>query len=445
MNQLRRLLRFTCTLACVPACDAKTTAPDAPSDASAMTCGNGSIDDGELCDPGTPTACAELGGTWNDGIAACRADCSGWNVSACVRVDPTQWETVKPAIRDPRWATARCNDGTPFDFNVQLAPEPSKVWVIHLEGGGACNDLSNQCSTRIAGNPALTTTSPRVDRELWVMPGSGIVSRDATINPTFATSNYVRATYCSSDQWTGATTERRPTSGDPVAGWYFSGHTNVSALLAMVEERYGLDDSDPETEVLFSGSSAGGFGAHFNAAVVEAALPESALRRRVRLLIDAGWLFDWIDPDPAPPDFFLGTATVQDAAVRQHARTFWGATFDPACETAVVEPSTCLYAPIWYPHVAARLPVLIQQSSIDAQFTSNHGIDPETQPAALAAWKQQAEDSLIHVSWLFSGDTPYHVLAAPDFGGLELGPAGSTFREVIGRFWADGAPERVEF
>lgn len=417
-------MRFTCTLACV------------------ASCGGG--EDGELCDTGTPIACAELGGTWNGGMA-CPAARSGWDVSACVRVNPTQWETVEPAIRDPRWATARCNDGTPFDFQIQLASESSKVWVIHLEGGGACNDLANQCSAR---DRVLTTTSPRVDRELSQTPGCCIQSRDATINPTFATANYVRATYCSSDQWEGATTDRRPSSGDPVNGWYFSGHTNVAALLAVVGERYGLDDSDPNTEVLFSGSSAGGFGAHSNAAVVEAALPKSAARRRVRLLIDAGWAFDWIDPDPAPPDFLLGDATVRDAAVWQQTRTFWGATFDPACEAAVVEPSTCFYGPVWYPHVAARLPVLIQQSSIDLAFTGSHRID-KTQPAALAAWRQQAKDSLVGVSWLFSGDTSYHVLADPvwgdTFGGLAVGPAGSTFREVLGRFWADGTPERVEF
>jgi O-palmitoleoyl-L-serine hydrolase len=432
MNPPRRLLGLAWTLACVAACgssDHRELCDTGPPTACA-----------ELCDTGPPTACAELGGTWNAGMA-CRADRGGWDVSACLRVDPTKWETVEPAIRDPRWATARCNDGTPFDFNVQLAPEPSKVWVIHLAGGGGCNDLTNQCSAR---DRVLTTTSPQVDRELSAIPGSGIVSRDATINPTFATANHVRATYCSSDQWAGATTDRRPSSGDPVAGWYFAGHTNVAALLAVVEERYGLDDSDPETEVLFSGSSAGGLGAHVNAALVEAALPAITARRRVRLLIDAGWHFDWIDPDPAPPDFLLGEATVRDAAVWQHTRAFWGATFDSACEAAVVEPSTCVYGPVWYPHVAARLPVLIQQSSIDAAFTGVHGIDA-TQPAALAAWQRQAEDSLVGVGWLFSGDTSYHVLADPGFGGLELGPAGSTLREVIGRFWADGAPERVEF
>jgi hypothetical protein len=233
-----------------------------------------------------------------------------------------------------------------------------------------------------------------------------------------------------------------------VTGWYFSGHTNVAAMLALLEERYGLDDTDPESEVLFTGSSAGAFGAHTNVASVEAALPASAARGHVRVFIDAGWMFDWSDPDPAPPDFLFGAATVPDADVWQHAREFWGATFDPACEAAVADPATCLYGPVWYPHVAARLPVLIQQSSIDLAFTGAHAIDA-AQPAALAAWQKQAEDSLAGVSWLFSGDSPYHVLADPTFGdvfgGLALGPSGSTLRDVLGRFWADGAPERVEF
>lgn len=378
-------------------------------------------------------------------MASCRADCGAWDVADCERSDPTRWETVEPAVRDPRWTAARCNDGSPFDFNVQLGPEPSRTWVIHLAGGAMCEDLGASCGDRPR---ALTTTSLQVDRELSTLPGSGIVSRDATRNPTFATANLVRATYCSSDQWSGATTERRPSSGDPVNGWYFAGRTNVAALLALLEERYGLDDADPQTEVLFTGSSAGAFGAHFNAAVVEAALPASAARHHIRLLIDGGWQFDWIDPDPAPPDFLLGKATVQDAAVWQHAREFWGATFDPVCEAAVDEPSTCLYGPVWYPHVAARLPLLIQQSLMDVAFTGSHGIG-EAEPAALAAWRLQAKASLADVDWLFSGDDSNHVLADPVngeiFGGLAQGPEGKTFGDVLGRFWADGVPERVEF
>jgi hypothetical protein len=101
-----------------------------------------------------------------------------------------------------------------FDFNLKFAPQRSKVWVIYLAGGGACDDLAAPCSAR---DRLLTTTSPERDRELSAMSVSGIGSSDAAVNPTFATANHVRATYCSSDFWAGAATDRRPSSGDPIA------------------------------------------------------------------------------------------------------------------------------------------------------------------------------------------------------------------------------------
>jgi len=52
------------------------------------------------------------------------------------------------------------------------------------------------------------------------------------------------------------------------------------------------------------------------------------------------------------------------------------------------------------------------------------------------------------VSGLFAGVVSYHVLVDSSYGdasgGLAHGPAGLTFREVIGGFWANGPPERVE-
>jgi hypothetical protein len=134
-------------------------------------------------------------------------------------------------------------------------------------------------------------------------------------------------------------------------------------------------------------------------------------------------------------------ATVADREVWRLARAFWGATFDPACESATTEPSTCFFGPVWYPHVSGRLPVLIQQSSIDSSFMGVHGL---MTGSPVAAWQAQVEATLVEVTWLHSGDTSYHVLGLSDQG-MSLGPAGSTLRQVVGRFWADGPPERVEF
>jgi hypothetical protein len=412
-----------------------TPSNDAGDDATPLTCGNGALEGEEVCD--APIACNELGATWSGGTAACRADCSGWDVAACTRADATRWETIEPATRDARWMTARCNDGTPFDVDVRLAATPSKQWVIYLQGGGFCDDNAHSCADREA---RLVTTTPRTDRQLAVLPTGGVTSQNPSVNP-LATANHVRANYCSSDFWSGATTDRRPTLGDRQAGWYFSGRAHVRAMLDVLEERYGLDDADPETQVLFTGSSAGGFGAHFNIAAVGEALPATTARGDLRLFVDAGWMHDWIDPDPAPPAYFFGEATVPDAEVWQRARTFWGGTFDPACEAAVAEPARCLYGAVWYAHVT--VPVLVNQSSFDAVFTGEHRI-PDPPNATAAAWRAGVEASMASIAWLFSGDLSYHVLTTTD-AGLTRGPAGSTLADVLGRFWADGAPERVEF
>ena len=411
-------MRITACLVAVQilaACGGSDSAPPSPDTAPACECAE--------------VACTELGATWSGGTATCRADC-GHDVSACTRVDTTSWEAVEPATRG--FPEARCNDGTPFDFIVRLAATPTKTWVIHLEGGGFCDDNGNSCAQRPLD---LRSTSPQTDRELVVATPGGVLSRTA-INP-LAAANHVRATYCSSDFYAGATTERRPTLGDPAAGWYFSGHANVAAMFAVLERDYGLDDGDAATEVLFTGSSAGGFGVHFNAAQVTSALGGVASRGKLRLVVDAGWMTDWDDPAHR-----IGAATEPDAEVWKRARALWGATFDPACEASNAEPSLCLYG-YWYPHVAARGPVLVQQSSIDAVFTNLHGIAPMPSPA-LAEWKRSVEMSLAVVAWLFSGDVSYHVLTPSD-AGMGRGPAGSTLSLVLGRFWADGPPERVEF
>ena len=382
-----------------------------------------------------PVECTTLGGTWSGGMASCRD--GGRDVSACTRVDTTSWENVEPAARG--FADARCNDGTPFDFVVRLAATPSKRWVIHLEGGGFCDDTANSCAERPLD---LQTTSPLTDRQLAAANFGGVLSRNA-INP-LADANHVRATYCTSDFYAGSTTERRPTLGDPVNGWYFSGHANVAAMFAVLERDYGLDDTDPASAVLFSGSSAGAFGVHFNAAQVTSALAGIASRGQLRLFVDAGWLTAWADPDPAPPAYYFGDATVPDVEVWQRARDVWGATFDPACEAANAEPWRCGLGDVWYPYVAARGPLLVQQSTADAVFTDAHAIDTTAPNPTLAAWRTQVKATLGAPTWLFSGDASYHVLSTSDQG-LSRGPAGATLSQVLAQFWADDTPRRVQF
>ena len=412
--------------------------PDAaPPDGGAGTdgaiplhCGDHAVDPDEVCD-GDARACADLGASFGGGTAPCRADCRGWDPAGCTLANAGRFEAVKPAERDPKWGIARCNDGTPFSFVVRLASPATDRWVIYLEGGVYCDDDSFACASR---DPYLTSTLPFADRALGPVPFTGLFGTNPAANPDFAQANQVVAHYCSSDFWAGETTDRRPSSG---GSWYFSGHAAVDAMIEVLAERYGLDDERAGLRVLFGGGSAGAFGGHFNASRVIRALPATASAGRLMLLVDAGWMTDWDDPAHR-----LGSATTRDRDVWSRARTFWGATFDPACEAANAEPVDCFFGPGWYPHVSAALPTLVQQCSIDQSFTMVHNLQP-TDPAA-QTWHSQVAASLAPVRWLFSGTQSYHMLGIDD-STMTYGPAGHTFAQTLHDFWAGAAAERVVF
>jgi hypothetical protein len=400
--------------------------PDAPS------CGDGVVSGDEVCD-GAAQACVDLGGSWSAGTAPCRSDCRGWDPGECTLAAPGYVESVKPAMRDPRWEDARCNDGLPFSFVVRVAPD-SETWMIYLEGGVFCDDFVFACDER---DVRLTTTSPLPDRATAPNIFGGLASDDPSVNPDFAGANMVFARYCSSDMWSGATTERRPSSGHP-DGWYFSGRRNVAAMFEILVERYGLSDSSPDLRVLFGGGSAGSHGAHFNAETAESILPGAAAGGRLMIFNDAGWMFDWDEPE-----YRMQGVGVSDREAWRLARDFWGGAFDAACEAAHDDPIDCFFGPGWYATLSARLPVFVQQSRQDSSYgVMLHGVMPGT--PGMDEWQAQAEASLAGVAWLHSGSATYHVLALAD-DGLGVGPPGSTLGEMVSRFWNGSAPERVLF
>lgn len=431
----------------------KPTAPAAPSSITATAIEiPTAIPSPTFTPPALPAIpCSELGGLWTGGTAAPRADGSGYDVSGCERPVPMrQAEMVKPAERDAeRWGAARCNDGTPFGFSLQLSPSgQSREWVIFLEGGGFCDDNALSCSTR---GKKLSSTPKADDRSSVTIEQRGIFNRDASRNPTFYDANFVFAHYCSSDGWSGATAEKRPTQADP-GGWYFSGRLNVRAMIEILIQRYGLDDADPQTRVLFAGSSAGGIGVEVNADTLAGLLPRAAAEGRLRLLDDGGFIPDFDDPAYRP-----GEADVPIRELIIAGYDFWGAKLNPMCEAAQKQtgehPGRCFLSAVVYPYIANQssglgLPLLIQYSSIDQYAIELHGIDDRSDPAdaaALERWRANTLAELEGIAWVFSGGArPYHTVLLSDEK-MHIGPEGKTFIEVLARFWGSGAPERVIF
>jgi hypothetical protein len=400
----------------------------------------------------TPSVnCTSLGSTWTGGVAFMTAR-GVYDVSGCTR--PTSGikaETVKPAARDAnQWSGARCNDGTPFSISMQLSPfGASNDWVVFLQGGAFCDDNVGLCSAR---DHSLTTTSPQPDRALTnLQASSGIFSRNANTNPALYTANFVYAMYCSSDAWSGATTVRRPTTGSP-NGWYFSGRINVHALFEILAQRYGLDDTNPATRVLFAGESAGAAGVQTNADLAVDVLPNTAQNGRLKLVGDAGFLVPFEYPNYPP-----GNSTMTLEETLKQGYGFWGAQTLQLCEQAQIQagehPGKCFFSGVNYQYISEAppqglgLPVLQATSSIDSFYLQVFHIDTNN-PAdlpALNSWRTLVLNTMTGMDWVFSGgDHAYHVILIPGES-WSYGPPGDSFREVLGRFWQGMTPERVIF
>lgn len=410
----------------------------------------------KLCDPTKPPVlCSALASTWTSGTASCREDASGYDVSLCERPYPMPYgELVKPGLRDSaRWKDARCNDGSPFAFEVELSKTGSDEWVIWLEGGGFCDDNAKSCADR---SSYLMGTIPGDDKTLMTFEKTaGIFNRSELINETFHNANFVYAHYCSSDIWSGSSARKRfDVEGHP-EGWYFSGNLNIRAMIETLKQRFGIDDNNADIKMLFTGSSAGGDGVITNASTVKNILPKMAERGNLKIVGDGSFI-----PAFDHPDFRPGSSTIPiiDAVVRNY--DFWVSKLNPLCEASMkqngLHPGNCFIAAIDYPFLTEpeprglELPYLVQYSSIDENNTDLHHIDDFTDPyevRALEEWRRIVLASFKNVARVFSGGLyRYHTIITKDDDqdGLDMGPAeGMTFRDVLTRFWNGDAPEKI--
>jgi hypothetical protein len=243
-------------LACATAL-AAVAAPDVAAAADIATVLGAPDDPNGVCGGGpTPS---------NDGLLVC----PGWAESLCLhRVD---LETVTPQMPN-----AVCNDGTPASFYIREGSgDDVNRWVIHLQGGAACMDEAS-CEERWCGDGFYDASMMSSDAN-----ADGIYDRDehmfvygisyAFFND-FSTWNHVYVPYCSSDAWQGRESDV-DFGGTSAFTVDFRGHTILSAVRralrkdnvdpnwTAVDPDYSVPDLDDATEILFTGSSAGGYGA----------------------------------------------------------------------------------------------------------------------------------------------------------------------------------------
>jgi hypothetical protein len=335
----------------------------------------------------------------------------------------SSWKVLLPAERSPNWSGALCNDGTPAGLSVRHAVLPSRTWVVHLQGGFFCDDVGVPCKQR-AGR---LITGPREegrrlpDGATWLGPDLGLLAQDADKNPVFHDANHVVLHYCSSDFWLGEHTERLPVSGSP-QGWFFSGRHVLRAQLQALST-VGFDATHAETQVLMVGSSAGGVGLVANLDLLQEVWPNATSEGRVKALIDGGWI----------PEVDLSVAPRGDR---------WGTPLKACVADQLAsgeDALRCALGPVWYPYWhTSTVPLLVQQSGVDQSQARIYGLNTGEKRAR---WRVRLRDSLRPVSWVFSGGSTYHTLAADPRS--FAGPPGQRFVDVVGRFWAGEPPEQV--
>jgi hypothetical protein len=178
-------------------------------------------------------------------------------VTAPPRGVPTQ------VILDSAEWGSLCGDGSDFAFYLRLAPDgqPIENLIVQLQGGGVCL-FEGDCTSRFNDFPGL------FDAQGDSFPDSGYLNTDDTVNP-FGNWSMVFLPYCTQDIFTGGGLTETFAGGLDVERY---GALNVREALRYARDAIwatlrseGQEYRPEQMKVIFAGSSAGGYGAQYNA------------------------------------------------------------------------------------------------------------------------------------------------------------------------------------
>lgn len=325
-------------------------------------------------------------------------------------------------IKNATTRNALCNDGTPGVFYFERGTgDGQNRWVIFLIGGGFCKSNAD-CDQREITDPGLMTsnglpTSVSTTGGTW-----GIMSITKSSNPDFSTANHVAIYYCSSDLWTGT---RK--ASDATHNRYFLGSKIFRAVIADLKDETVIPSPNLRnaTEVLLSGSSAGGAGVIVNLDWLAAKLPSA----KVRGLDDAGW-----SPDIAPFD----SSKESFATLFSEAAVYWRGKVDTSCIRANLAHKSRCYLTDVYRYI--KTPVLIQTSQRDPVILEDYlGVTfplDSAEKTYVDQFASETRKSLANVTAAFSPKTMTHaILVSSKFNKLRID--GHSLREVVGNFFFD--------
>ena len=277
----------------------------------------------------------------------------------------------------------KCLDGSPalyFISDEELAK--TSKYVVWLEGGGACRNMSD-CELRAKSKLGSSTPWPNE-----MLPPEDILKTDLSVNPDFAGFVHIFVPYCSGDIWVGQAKEALnpfiDSTESNLSQWvgYFQGHMIIEQLLDQVIGDAVVD------ELILTGCSAGGMGTFYNCDYVAAKFNESKVRCRP----EAGYFGL---PIATYPSFTAGTK--EKPAQMHHLGSGWSFSINPwslespeskACQAASSSPTDdcpamqkginvcCALPPYIYPYI--QTPMFVSENTADAYQVFEQGQCPRS-------------------------------------------------------------------
>lgn len=177
---------------------------------------------------------------------------------------------------------ATCGTGAPYKYFLN-ASQPDKPLIIYFQGGGACIKSGvSPFSSGVARELYCMNYAGFAEPSSSLLPFYGLFQRGLTDNQ-FREANYAFIPYCTGDLHSGTATTAVDYNPDPTVSFNVThrGHLNALAALDNLATRF-----PSTTQVILTGSSAGGLGSLYHFPDVVSRWPST------RLVTDAGTLPD---------------------------------------------------------------------------------------------------------------------------------------------------------
>lgn len=219
-------------------------------------------------------------------------------------------------LQDAAAKGAVCLDGSPPAYHFSPGSGAGiNNWLVHFEGGGWCNNVTNCLSRK---NTRLGSSKQMVTQVAF----SGMLSNIQKFNPDFYDWNRIKVMYCDGASFTGDVE-----AVDPATKLYFRG---ARIFVAIIDNLLAKGMKNAKNAVL-SGCSAGGLTSILHCDNFRDLLPAST---KVKCFADAGYFIDAKDVS--------GTQHIQEF-YNDVVKTHGSAKHLPTSCTSKMNPGLCFF------------------------------------------------------------------------------------------------------